>query len=264
MAHRLSGKIILITGASSGIGRATAIEFARQCPSELKLILTARRVDKLKELKSELETHHKGIQVHALGLDVSNAEQVRSFIGKLPPEYQKINVLINNAGFVKGVEHVGDIVEQDMNDVLATNVSGFINVTQAVMKVFRANGNRGDFVQLGSIASRDGYAGGAVYCASKSAVRAFSEAMQKETIHTRIRTMIIEPGQVETEFSVIRFRGDKAKADGVYAGTEPLTAEDIAEIIVFAVSRRENVVMANTLLFPSHQASATAVHRQTK
>lgn len=126
-AQRLSGKIILITGASSGIGRATAVEFARSC-SDLKLILTARREEKLNELKKDLESKYKGLSVHAAKLDVSNADQVRTFVSKLPEEFRKINVLVNNAGFVKGFDKVGDIVEEDINDILGTNVTGFINV----------------------------------------------------------------------------------------------------------------------------------------
>lgn len=141
--------------------------------------------------------------------------------------------------------------------MLATNVTGLITLTQAVTKVFRTRpeGGRGDIINIGSIAGREGYPGGSIYCATKAAVRTFTDALRKELIGTRIRVMEIDPGQVETEFSIIRFGGDKEKAAKVYEGVEPLTPDDIAEVIVFMAGRRENVVVADTLVFPSHQVS---------
>lgn len=149
--------------------------------------------------------------------------------------------------------------------MLATNVTGLINMTQAILPIFksRSEGGRGDIINIGSIAGRDPYPNGSIYCATKAAVRAFTESMRRELIATRIRVIEIDPGQVETEFSVVRFGGDKAKADKVYEGCEPLTPDDIAEVVVFAAGRRENVVIADTLIFPSHQAAATVMHRKT-
>jgi 3-hydroxy acid dehydrogenase/malonic semialdehyde reductase len=141
--------------------------------------------------------------------------------------------------------------------MFATNVTGLINMTQAILPIFktRADGGKGDIINIGSIAGREAYQGGSIYCATKAAVRSFTDSLRRELISTRIRIIEIDPGQVETECSVVRFGGDKAKADKVYEGVEPLTPEDIAEVVVFAAGRRENVVIADTLVFPNHQVS---------
>lgn len=256
MAKRLEGKTVVVTGASSGIGKSTAIEFARTSPKNLKLVLTARRIDTLKQIAAEITKEvGSGVQVLPVQLDVSNPEQVRSFVSNLPTEFQAIDVLVNNAGLVKGVDKAGDIKEEDIAVMLNTNVTGLINMTQAVLKGMKTRGEagQGDIINVGSIAGREPYPGGSIYCASKAAVRSFTDAMRRELIATRIRVMEIDPGQVETEFSVVRFYGDKAKADAVYAGCTPLTPEDIAETIVFAAGRPENVVIADLLVFPNHQ-----------
>lgn len=145
-----------------------------------------------------------------------------------------------------------------MNIVFATNVTGLINMTQEVLKVYKARdeGGRGDIINIGSIAGREPYPGGSIYCASKAAVRSFTDALRRELIATRIRVIELDPGQVETNFSVVRFYGDKSKADAVYANCEPLTPEDIAEAVVFTAGRRENVVIADMMLYPSHQVSS--------
>lgn len=256
MSKRLEGKTVVITGASSGIGLATAKEFARTAPKNLKLVLTARREDKLQDLAKEIEKEvGSGVKIHPVKLDVSNAEQVRSFVGKLPKEFQEIDVLVNNAGMVRGMDKVGDVKEEDINIMMNTNVMGLINMTQAVLAVYKKRGEagQGDIINIGSIAGREGYPGGSIYCASKAAVRTFTEAMRKELIATRIRVIEIDPGQVETEFSLVRFGGDKEKADAVYKGVTALTGEDIAETVVFAASRPENVVVADMLVYPNHQ-----------
>jgi 3-hydroxy acid dehydrogenase/malonic semialdehyde reductase len=148
-----------------------------------------------------------------------------------------------------------DISEADMATMFNTNVTGLINMTQAILPIFlaRPEGGRGDIINIGSIAGREPYAGGSIYCASKAAVRSYTDALRKELISTRVRVIEIDPGQVETEFSVVRFYGDKDKAKAVYAGVDPLTPDDIAEVVVFTATRRENVVIADTLVFPSHQ-----------
>ncbi|KAH7322962.1 hypothetical protein B0I35DRAFT_450146 [Stachybotrys elegans] len=263
-AKRLAGKTILITGASSGIGRSTALEFARTSPSDLRLILTARRVDELQILAAEITKEvGDGVKVLPVKLDVSDAAAVKGFVPSLPEEWQDINVLVNNAGLVKGVARAPDIAEEDMNIMFATNVAGLVNMTQAVLPIFlkRPNGGQGDIVNIGSIAGREPYPGGTIYCATKAAVRSISESMRKELVATRVRVIEVDPGQVETNFSVVRYYGDKDKAAAVYAGCDPLTPDDVAEVIVFAVSRRENVVIADTLMFPSHQAT-TIMHRR--
>ncbi|OJJ50863.1 hypothetical protein ASPZODRAFT_126819 [Penicilliopsis zonata CBS 506.65] len=265
MAKRLEGKTILVTGASSGIGRSTAKEFARTAPKNLKIILAARRVDTLKEIAQEIkEEVGDGVKVLPAKLDVSNPEEVKNFVSSLPAEFQDIDILVNNAGLVKGVAQAPNIDPQDVDVMFSTNVTGLINMTQAILPIFkkRSEGGRGDIINIGSIAGREPYPGGSIYCATKAAVRSFTDALRKELIATRIRIIEIDPGQVETEFSVVRFYGDKSKADAVYAGCEPLTPDDIAEVIVFAAGRRENVVIADTLIFPSHQASPGAMHRK--
>jgi 3-hydroxy acid dehydrogenase / malonic semialdehyde reductase len=142
--------------------------------------------------------------------------------------------------------------------MFSTNVTGLINMTQAVLPIFksRPDGGHGDIINIGSIAGREPYAGGSIYCATKAAVRSFTDALRKELIATRIRIMEIDPGQVETEFSIVRFNGDKEKAAAVYEGCDPLTPDDIAEVVVFAAGRKENVVLADTLIYPSHQVSS--------
>ncbi|KAI0003153.1 hypothetical protein F4779DRAFT_621968 [Xylariaceae sp. FL0662B] len=266
VAKRLEGKTIVVTGASSGIGRSTALEFARTAPRDLRLVLTARRVDELRAIAAEINREvGDGVKVLPVRLDVSNADEVRGFVAGLPEEFRDVDVLVNNAGLVRGVAKAPEIAEEDINVMFSTNVTGLINMTQAILPIFlkRPNGGAGDIINIGSIAGREPYVGGGIYCASKAAVRSFTESLRKELVATRIRVLEIDPGQVETNFSVVRFYGDKAKADAVYAGCDPLTPDDIAEVVVFVAGRRENVVVADTLIFPNHQASATILHKKT-
>ncbi|KAF2029634.1 NAD(P)-binding protein [Setomelanomma holmii] len=265
MAQRLKGKTIVVTGASSGIGKSTAIEFARTQPDDLKLILTARREDTLKEIAKEIEGFAKGVSVLPVKLDVSKVSEVEAFVGNLPQEFKDIDILVNNAGLVKGVAQAPSISPADIDTMFSTNVTGLIAMTQAILPIFksRPDGGRGDIINIGSIAGREPYQGGSIYCATKAAVRSFTDAMRRELIATRIRVIEVDPGQVETEFSVVRFGGDTDKAKKVYEGVEPLTPDDIAEVVVFAAGRRENVVIADTLIFPNHQAAATVMHRKT-
>jgi len=201
MGKRLEGKTILITGASSGIGRSTALEFARTSPKNLKLILAARRVDTLKEIAGEIVKEvGEGVKVLPIKLDVSKPEEVKAFVGNLPEEWREIDILVNNAGLVKGVAKAPEIAEEDINIMWATNVTGLINMTQEVMKIYkkRADGGKGDIINIGSIAGREGYPGGSIYCASKAAVRTFTDSLRRELIATRIRVIEVDPGQVET------------------------------------------------------------------
>lgn len=260
-AERLANKIVLITGASSGIGAATAKEFASAAHGNIKLILTARRESKLQELAKELSAKYAPIKIHTAALDVSDVKSIKPFISLLPADFADIDVLVNNAGKALGRDTVGEISTDDLEGMIQTNVVGLMQVTQAVLPIFKKK-DSGDIVNIGSIAGREAYPGGAIYCATKSAVKFFSTALRKELISTGIRVLEVDPGAVETEFSVVRFHGDKSAADKVYEGTEPLVAEDIAEVIVFGVSRRKNTVVAETLVFPNHQAGSWHVHRK--
>lgn len=260
-AARLAGKTVFVTGASSGIGQATVLALAEAAKGDLKFVLAARRTDRLEELKNKLEADYKGIQVLPFQLDVSKVEETENIVSKLPKEFAEVDVLINNAGMVHGTEKVGSINQNDIEIMFHTNVLGLISVTQQFVNDMRKR-NKGDIVNIGSIAGREPYVGGGIYCATKAAVRSFTETLRKENIDTRIRIIEVDPGAVETEFSVVRFRGDKSKADAVYAGTEPLVADDIAEFITYTLTRRENVVIADTLIFPNHQASPTHVFRK--
>ncbi|KAH8892689.1 oxidoreductase [Thozetella sp. PMI_491] len=256
--QRLAGKCVLITGASSGIGWSTALEFAATSPDDLKLVLAARRVDRLQELSSKIGKEiGPGVTIHIAELDVSQPSQVNQFVTSIPEPFREIDILVNNAGLAIGVDQAPNIKEDDIRQMFETNVFGLINMTQAILPIFkrRAHGGQGDIIMLNSIAGREAYQSGSIYCASKSAVKSFTDALRKELISSRIRVIEVAPGQVETEFSVVRFRGDQGKADSVYTGVEPLTPVDIAELIVFAASRRENVVVADSLIFPNHQVS---------
>lgn len=200
-AKRLEGKTILVTGASSGIGRSCAQEFARTSPKNLKLILTARRMDNLKKLAADINKEvGDGVKVLPVQLDISKPDQVRSFVDKLPAEFKDIDVLVNNAGLVKGVAKAPDIDEEDINIMFATNVTGLINMTQVVLQGMKKRGESGmgDIINIGSIAGREGYPGGSIYCATKAAVRTFTDSLRRELIATRIRVMEVDPGQVET------------------------------------------------------------------
>ncbi|KAJ4368450.1 hypothetical protein N0V83_006807 [Neocucurbitaria cava] len=262
VAERLKGKTIVITGASSGIGKATALEFARTQPDDLKLILTARREDALKEVAREIEGFAKGVKVLSVKLDVSKVEEIEGFVGVAGGVSGWMCLLITR--LVKGVAQAPDISPADISTMFTTNVTGLIAMTQAILPIFKSRATpSGDIINIGSIAGREPYQGGSIYCATKAAVRSFTDALRKELIATRIRVIEIDPGQVETEFSVVRFGGDKEKAKKVYEGVEALTGEDIAEVVVFAAGRRENVVLADTLVFPNHQAAATVMHRKT-
>lgn len=202
-AKRLQDKTVLITGASSGIGKSTAFEFARTAPKNgLKLVLTARRVDTLKQIAADIEAETGGgVKVLPVQLDVSDPEQVRALVPGLPAEFADIDVLVNNAGLVKGVARAPGIAEADIKVMFDTNVTGLINVTQAVLPVFLkrgSDGGAGDIINVGSIAGREPYPGGSIYCATKAAVRSFTDALRKELISTRVRVIEIDPGMVET------------------------------------------------------------------
>ncbi|POW21345.1 hypothetical protein PSHT_02506 [Puccinia striiformis] len=256
---------VLITGASGGIGAATAILFAR---AGANLIITARRESNLKEVKLECEKANKesgighGGQVSALVLDMQDPKAIESFLDRVPSELQKIDVLVNNAGLVYGRDQVGELNFEEVQVMINTNVMGLIRMTNLIVKGMRER-SKGHIINIGSIAGREPYAGGSIYCATKHAVNAFSGALLRELVSTPLRVSEIQPGMVETEFSVTRFRGDRNLANSVYEGLHPLTAEDIAEEIVWCAARPPHVNIAELFVLPTAQASATLSHRQS-
>ena len=249
-------KIVFITGASSGIGAGCARKFASQGAS---LILNARNEEKLSALKEELEQQY-GARVCLLPFDVRDRKTAAEALASLPDEWKAIDILINNAGLVIGVdkEHEGNLDEWDI--VIDTNIKSLLAMTRLVVPGMVARG-RGHIINIGSIAGDAAYAGGSVYCATKAAVKALSDGLRIDLVDTPLRVTNIKPGVVETNFSVVRFRGDKDKADNVYKGIRPLTGDDIAETVYFAASVPEYMQIAEMLVMPTYQATGTIVSR---
>ncbi|SCU86246.1 LADA_0D13300g1_1 [Lachancea dasiensis] len=259
-AFRLKNKIILITGASSGIGFAIAEQFAKQSDGEIKLILGARRVEKLDLLKEKLVQKYKNIDILIKFLDVSNSEHIDSFWESLPDRWADVDILVNNAGKALGQNFVGEISEEDINECFQTNVVGMISMTQHALKGMQMR-NKGDIVQVGSIAGRETYPSGSIYCSTKFALNAFTSSLRKELTATKIRVIEVAPGNTKTEFAQVRFGGDLEKSSKVYEGTVPLDPTDVAEIAVFACSRPENVVLSEAVIMATNQAGPSHIHR---
>jgi len=255
---RLEGKVVLVTGASAGIGEACAREFAKEGSN---LILTARRLDRLEALKTELETKYPQQKVHTIALDIRKREAVTGAIQALPAAFKNIDVLVNNAGLVIGVDKLADVTEDAIDTMLATNVKGLVFLTQAVLPGMKER-KKGHILNVGSVSGKQVYSGGGIYCASKHAVDAISRTLLLELVDTPIRVSQINPGLVNTEFSTIRFGGDSSKADAVYKGLQPLVGQDVAEIVTFAASRPPHVNIADVLVFPTAQADARTTHRE--
>jgi NADP-dependent 3-hydroxy acid dehydrogenase YdfG len=257
MSQDLSQKIAFITGASAGIGLATARAFAAQ---GARLLLAARRQERL---ESERASFTGAAGVHILQLDVTDHAAVERAIGALPQEWQGIEILVNNAGLSRGLDKVYEGKRQDWEEMIDTNVKGLLYVTRAVVPGMVSRG-RGHIVNLGSTAGRMTYPNGAVYCATKAAERSITEGLREDLLGTPLRVTTIDPGMVETEFSEVRFRGDKARAAKVYENVTPLTPEDVADAIVYAVTRPAHVNISEVLLTPVAQANSLLFHRTTK
>jgi 3-hydroxy acid dehydrogenase/malonic semialdehyde reductase len=258
MTTSLVNQCILITGASSGIGTSCAHFFAQ---AGARLILAARRREKLDALSDELQKRYQ-IQTLSLPLDVQDSEAVMAAIQSLPADWQSIDVLINNAGLSRGLATQYEAPLQDWEEMVDTNVKGLLYVTRAVVPGMVARG-QGHVVNIGSIAGRQTYPGGSVYCATKAAVKALSDGLKLDLLGTPVRVTNIEPGLVETEFSTVRFRGDGDRAQSVYQGMTPLTPDDIADTILFAITRPAHVNISEIFLMPTDQSSATLVHRRS-
>lgn len=252
----MSRKIAFITGASVGIGAATAKLLASQ---QYNLILAARRVDALKQLSTELNTQF-GISTLVVKLDVRNRKDVEETISGLPDEWQKINVLVNNAGLASGLSSIDEGDMDDWDAMIDTNIKGLLYVTRNVIPLMK-NNESGHIINIGSIAGKEVYANGNVYCATKHAVDALNKAMRLELSKFPIKVTAIHPGAVETEFSVVRFHGDKERADKVYEGFENLVADDIADAIWYAISRPAHVNINELTIMPTAQPMASVIHR---
>lgn len=253
----LKEKIVLITGASSGIGYSAAIEFAK---AGSRLILVARRKEKLLELEKELKKQY-GIKILLHKLDVRNQKAVVKFVDGLKPEWKNIDILINNAGLSRGLDKLYDADIQDWEEMIDTNIKGLLYLTRYVLPIM-VKRNSGHVVNIASIAGYQVYPGGNVYCATKHAVRALSEALRRDVFGTDIRVSCINPGMANTEFSTVRFHGDKKRADDVYKGWTPLTAEDIADSIIFACTRPPHVNISEILIMPTDQAAIGMINKK--
>lgn len=243
-----------ITGATSGIGKATAEIFAK---NNIKLILCGRRTERLKELQNELSTL---TEVSTLQFDVSKRIEVEAAIRSLPKNFKKIDILINNAGNAHGLSTIQDGDVNDWDAMIDINVKGLLYVSKAIIPKMTER-NKGFIVNIGSIAAKEVYTNGNVYCASKYAVDALNKGMRLDLNKHNIRVSAIHPGAVETEFSDIRFKGDTQKAKAVYAGYKALQAEDIADIIYFVISRPYHVNIEDLVVYPTAQASATIMNK---
>jgi serine 3-dehydrogenase len=248
---------VLVTGASAGIGAACARAFAG---AGARLLLAARRAERLEALAAELRDAH-GTESRLLELDVRDAEAVAAVLGGLPAEWAEVDVLVNNAGLGRGLEKAHEGSPADWDEMVDTNVKGLLYVTRAVLPGMVARG-RGHVVNIGSVAGHEVYPGGAVYCATKHAVGAITKGLRMDLLGTGVRVSTVDPGMVETEFSVVRFHGDRERADRVYAGMTPLVADDIADAVLWCATRPPHVNIDEIILKPTDQASATLVSRK--
>jgi NADP-dependent 3-hydroxy acid dehydrogenase YdfG len=253
----LAGRTVLVTGASAGIGEACVRAFAAD---GARVLCCARRVAKVRALAAEIA--RAGGTAHAFALDVRDAASVQRALGALPEAWRAPDVLINNAGLSRGLDTLQQGSLDDWNEMLDTNVKGLLHVTRAVVPGMIARG-RGHVINLGSIAGRQVYPKGNVYCASKHAVDALTQGLRMDLLGTGVRVSSVDPGLVNTDFSAVRFHGDRARADAVYQGLTPLSAADVAEVIVWIASQPPHRVIAEVLLLPADQASARDVHRHS-
>lgn len=254
----MSKKIALITGATSGIGEATAYLLAE---AGYDLILVGRRTERLASLEATLLAQHTGLRLLPLTLDVRDARQVEAILGSLPEAWQAIDVLVNNAGLAAGLAPLQEGDQDDWERMIDTNVKGLLYVSRAITPGMKAR-KRGHIVNISSIAGREVYPNGNVYCATKHAVQALGKGMRMDLLPYGVKVTQICPGAVETEFSLVRFHGDQARADKVYEGFTPLTAHDVADTIRYVLSLPEHVCIDDLLIMPTAQASGSMIHRQ--
>lgn len=249
-------KIAFITGATSGIGQACAQKFAA---SGYNLIINGRNTDKLNEMRKMLT--QSGVEVLPLPFDVRDREATQNAIESLVSPWNQIDVLVNNAGLALGLdkEYEGDF--EDWDTMIDTNIKGLLHVTRMVVPAMVAR-NRGHVINIGSVAGDAAYANGNVYCATKAAVKTITDGLRIDLAHTAVRVTNVKPGLVETNFSVVRFHGDKERADNVYKGIQPLTGDDIADVVLYAANAPEHVQIAEVLVLATHQANGNTIVRE--
>ena len=252
------GKVVFVTGASGGIGAATALAFASE---RARLLLAARRPGKLAEVASQ--ALERGAEsVYSIDMDVRDRRAVQNAVDSLPPEWAEIDILVNNAGLSRGLDKLYMGRVEDWEEMIDTNVKGLLYVTRAVVPGMIVRG-RGHVINLGSTAGELTYPNGAVYCATKAAERSINDGLRQDVLGTAVRVTSVDPGMVETDFSLVRFHGDRERASKVYEGVKALTAEDVAEVIVWAASRPPHVNIARVLMTPVQQANSLLFHRNS-
>lgn len=251
-------KIALITGATSGIGRATANTLAQ---NGFDLIVTGRRKDKLEEMAHEIRNKYQA-EVISLNFDVRNNEEVISNLSGLPIRWKQVDVLVNNAGLAAGLDPIQSGHLDDWEEMIDTNIKGLLYISKKVIP-WMIERQEGHIINIGSIAGKEVYANGNVYCATKHAVDALTKGMRIDLLKHNIKVSQIAPGMVETEFSLVRFKWDQTAADKVYTGVEPLIAEDIADAILYMVTRPPHVTINDMIIMPTAQAAATIVNRKS-
>jgi 3-hydroxy acid dehydrogenase / malonic semialdehyde reductase len=253
----IKNKIVFISGASSGLGEAMARSFAKE---GAVLLLCARSIEKLESLKSELEKDY-GVKVYIYKLDVRDRKSVDEVFDSLPEEIKNIDILVNNAGLALGLEKLQEGSLDDFDTMIDTNIKGLLYLTRKIVPIMVEN-QRGQVINIGSVAGVQAYPNGAVYCASKAAVKFISDGLRMDVVHTPIRVTNIQPGMVETNFSLVRFHGDEDKASKVYDGIQALTAEDIANVVLYTASVPDHVQICEVTVTPTNQASGTVVYKR--
>ncbi|CAI2176612.1 11061_t:CDS:2 [Funneliformis geosporum] len=254
MNTELSGRVVLITGASSGIGASTALEFAKY---------NSKLISFFVQLKSQILKQYSETRIHIDRVDVRDKQAIDDAIGKLPQEFKGIDVLINNAGLAIGFEPLEKKPQEEIQTVLETNINGLIYVIQAVLPGMKER-NSGDIIMMGSISGQQSHGfGNSIYAASKHAVEGITDSLRKELVKTKIRVLIIRPGSVNTEFTLKRSRGSSEFSEIYYSGYEPLNAKDIAECVVFGANRPTNVVISELTVLPNAQVDVVTIHRDT-
>lgn len=256
--NRVKGKIALITGATSGIGKSCAIALAKL---GMNLIITGRRENLLIELKKELEEKFS-VQVLAIQLDVRNADEVKDKLSSISDEWKNIDILINNAGLAAGLDKLYHNSTEDISNVIDTNIKGLLYVTNAIVPHMIERDVPATIINIGSVAGDAAYAGGAVYCASKAAVKILSDGLRIDLVDTKIKVTDVKPGLVETNFSLVRFKGDEERAKKVYQGVEPLTPDDVAETIAYIANLPDNVHIAEITLLCNNQADGRTIYKK--